>query len=210
MKFIEANALFGRHDPIFSFTEETTSIYNKKDLNKNHVLILHGGADISPSLYNKPLAPKGNGSKRPSLRDRDEWEILDHATKLGIPIIGICRGAQMLCAFDGGELVQHIEGHTHGQHFIKIKETSEKILSNSCHHQMMVSKKWNKILAVSSEDTYGYDENDIRIHIPEVPEIVYFPRLNAIGIQGHPEWQSQNSPFVQVCSKLINQYLLKD
>ena len=107
---IEANVLSPRRLPIFNFTNQATTLDHESQIKDNHVLILHGGGDISPALYNKPVAPRGGGYYKPSHRDQQEWMFIKEAVKQNIPIVGICRGAQMLCAFDGGELVQHIKG----------------------------------------------------------------------------------------------------
>ena len=208
---IEAHALYSSRTPIFNVTtEKGVGLSKPNELTRNHILILHGGADISPALYNKPVAPRGGGYYKPSTRDQQEWDFITRAVELGIPIVGICRGAQMLCAKDGGYLVQHINNHAGSGHEIVDAKHSVVLHSNSCHHQMMVPSKHAEILAVSKEPVYGFDEEDRRFTVKEVPEVVYFPKLNAIGIQGHPEWMSNESPFVRYCSELINNLLLRN
>ena len=123
---IEANALSPRRLPIFNFTNQALTLDTHSELRDNHVLILHGGGDISPALYNKPVAPRGGGYYKPSHRDQQEWMFIKEAVKQNIPIVGICRGAQMLCAFDGGELVQHINNQQHQS------TDSIMILNNVC------------------------------------------------------------------------------
>ena len=179
---IEANVLSPRRLPIFNFTNQATTLDHESQIKDNHVLILHGGGDISPALYNKPVAPRGGGYYKPSYRDQQEWMFIKEAVKQNIPIVGICRGAQMLCAFDGGELVQHINNHAGHSHTIHEVKTGDVYVTNSCHHQMIVKR---------------------------VPEVVYFPQLNALGIQGHPEWMGNGNKFVQYCTSLINSLLLK-
>ena len=51
-------------------------------------------------------------------------------------------------------------------------------------------------------------EDDSKMIVKRVPEVVYFPQLNALGIQGHPEWMGNGNPFVQYCTSLINSLLL--
>ena len=207
--FIEANALSERRMPIFTTSDKGIGVHKPTQLREDHILIIHGGADISPSLYGSKLSQHGCGMETPSVRDQQEWEMITQAVKMGIPIVGICRGAQMLCAFEGGKLVQHIVDHTGRDHKITDKESGEKVISNSCHHQMMVPSKHAKIIASCTQETLGYDDDDKAIFINEVPEIVYFPSIKAIGIQGHPEWAGRSSPFVEYCSRLINNLLLK-
>lgn len=207
---IEANVLSCfRRLPIFNFTNQATTLDHESQIKDNHVLILHGGGDISPALYNKPVAPRGGGYYKPSHRDQQEWAFIKEAVKQNIPIVGICRGAQMLCAFDGGELVQHINNHAGHSHTIHEVKTGDVYVTNSCHHQMMVPSKHAEVIAYCEEDTIGYREDDSKMIVKRVPEVVYFPQLNALGIQGHPEWMGNGNQFVQYCTSLINSLLLK-
>lgn len=80
-------------------------------------LVLSGGADIDPERYGEiPLAT----TDQPR-RDRDAFEIalFREAQRAGIPILGICRGAQLINVALGGSLIQHVPdvvGHTRYQH----------------------------------------------------------------------------------------------
>jgi putative glutamine amidotransferase len=210
MERIEANALSNRGYPIFLTSKEGVGVHKPNDLKDNHILILHGGADISPALYGKPLSRLGAGDHSPSRRDQHEWDLIKAAIERDIPIVGICRGAQMLCAYDGGHLVQHIERHAGDGHLIKDVNTEETVYSNSCHHQMMVPSKHAEVIAYCNKATMGYDENDDPFAVDRVPEVVYFPNIRALGIQGHPEWMHGDTPFVQYCSKLIASLLLRN
>jgi putative glutamine amidotransferase len=69
-------------------------------------LIISGGADIDPSRYGEKPGPH-TVDWRP---DRDAWELalLDAADTASLPVLGICRGMQMLAVHAGGALVQHV------------------------------------------------------------------------------------------------------
>src|SRR5512141_3036075 len=71
-------------------------------------LLLTGGADLDPSHYGEPNA--GSTGIEP---DRDELEAAAWvvAESRGVPVLGICRGFQVMNAFSGGKLVQHVDGH---------------------------------------------------------------------------------------------------
>ena len=175
------------------------------ELKKDHILVLWGGEDIATEIYNqKPN--KFVYSYEKSFRDKEEIQLVQEAIDLDIPILGICRGAQLLCCLTGGSLVQHIEDHTGNTHPV-ITHTEEKLLTNSCHHQMMVPTKDQKILAIA-EETWGRKENNKRIRCLSVPEVVHFPKIRALGIQGHPEWPSMPKPFLHYCESLIISLLL--
>jgi putative glutamine amidotransferase len=69
-------------------------------------LILAGGADIDPGSYGAVPHPK-TGESRPD-RDRFELALTHRALERGIPVLGICRGGQMLNVALGGTLHQHL------------------------------------------------------------------------------------------------------
>jgi len=199
----------GGGDP-FNLIQKTIPLYNPTNISAEGVLLLHGGADIATSIYGQKCN-KHCYANSLSYRDEIELAMIEQARKYEIPIIGICRGAQMLCAVDGGYLVQHIEGHNRGDHTIIDTRTFDMYNGNSCHHQMMQPKDGHKnmVLAETGAPTTGYTEDDQEVIYPSCPEIVYFPRLNAIGIQGHPEWMV-GSKFTKFCASLINEFLYKE
>ncbi|GGZ02590.1 gamma-glutamyl-gamma-aminobutyrate hydrolase family protein [Streptomyces nitrosporeus] len=73
-------------------------------------LVIAGGADIEPGLY---------GAERdfrtgPPVHERDTWELalFRAALEAGVPVLGICRGLQLVNVALGGTLTQHLDGHT--------------------------------------------------------------------------------------------------
>ena len=112
--------------------------------------------------------------------------------------------------YPGGSLIQDISGHTGKSHKVNDLLTKTSYISNSCHHQMMVPPVDAEIIASCFDQTTGYDEYDNKIHIDQIPEVVHFPTIRALGIQGHPEWMSIESPFVRYCTQLIQHFLLKE
>lgn len=69
-------------------------------------LVLQGGADVSPSRYGQePLRPEWAGDL---VRDRYEIELLEGFLARGKPVLGICRGCQLLNVAFGGTLFQDI------------------------------------------------------------------------------------------------------
>lgn len=71
-----------------------------------HALLLAGGPDIDPRQYAARPQP-ATADVRP---ERDAWEsaLLDAALDRDIPVLGICRGAQLLNVAQGGTLHQHV------------------------------------------------------------------------------------------------------
>jgi putative glutamine amidotransferase len=69
-------------------------------------LVLQGGADISPQTYGQqPLQPQWAGD---AVRDRYEIELIEGFLERGKPLLGICRGCQLLNVAFGGSLVQDL------------------------------------------------------------------------------------------------------
>ncbi|MFJ8108655.1 gamma-glutamyl-gamma-aminobutyrate hydrolase family protein [Streptomyces sp. NPDC096132] len=72
-------------------------------------LVIAGGPDVEPVQYGAEPDPRTG----PPARERDAWELalVDAALAAGVPLLGICRGMQLLNVALGGTLTQHIDGH---------------------------------------------------------------------------------------------------
>jgi gamma-glutamyl-gamma-aminobutyrate hydrolase PuuD len=179
-------------------------------------LILWGGEDICPSYYNQKPHPRNQcQSGIPTMRDQNEWKAMRYAKANGIPIIGVCRGAQFLCAFSGGSLIQHVTGH-HSTHNVQVYDDVTTVYeTSSCHHQMMHLKgtdyqllAWTPTsLSKVYEGEDGKTVEEARIKLE--PEVVYFPQTRGLAIQGHPEWMKPDDPFVLWCLDKTQNLLLK-
>jgi len=185
--------------------ETETVVYNKNiDWHKISGVLFTGGADIAPSRYGEKMS--GKDLEMNENRDTAEFEIAEKAFSLYLPILGICRGCQLINVFLGGSLFQHIEGHSkvNGKdslHKVEILEktrlfgiVNEKILEvNSAHHQAI--KSTGKGLRVSARAMDGTIEG---IESSEYP---------FLGVQWHPERLDNEeskkifSAFVKVCSE---------
>lgn len=154
-----------------------------------NLVVFTGGTDISPSLYGKKAHPMTQDSDKP----RDAWEkevfTVAHARK--IPMVGICRGAQFLCAMNGGILVQH---QRHPSRHIMHTDDGLQLEVTSDHHQRAfpwVSGLefrligWSDNLSPFSEGESSEDS----LKGQKEAEIVYYPKTRSLGIQSHPEWQ---------------------
>lgn len=179
---------------------------SEHQLSKGGCLLLWGGEDIWPGLYGQ----RPNSyvyQKQPSRRDLEERRLVHVAIHMSIPIIGICRGAQLICALAGGSLAQHIIGHGRSHSVTLLDEGNAEIRCNSSHHQMMIPPESAKILAVSGATT-GLDQFDEEESHEQVNEVVWFPTINALGIQPHPEWPNSPSEFNSYIERKIKEYIL--
>jgi gamma-glutamyl-gamma-aminobutyrate hydrolase PuuD len=153
-------------------------------------VLLTGGPDVDPELYGEEPHPQ---TQRPRKgRDSFEFAVLDEATKLELPVLAICRGAQALNVFRGGTLYQHLPelpGHEeHGAHGdyssrgvrVQAGSTLAKALGSEeasalCHHHQAVHDIGEGLVAVAWAD-------DGTIEALEDPELPFL-----LGVQWHPE-----------------------
>ncbi|MER7755125.1 gamma-glutamyl-gamma-aminobutyrate hydrolase family protein [Kitasatospora sp. NPDC097643] len=85
-------------------------------------IVLTSGEDLDPALY----GAKPHPCTQPPVRERDRWEwaVLAEALARDLPVLGVCRGMQLMNVHAGGTLIQHLpeavghHGHNlHGGHF---------------------------------------------------------------------------------------------
>lgn len=178
-------------------------------------LVIWGGADISPSIYNEPVGRHTGAGDYPSNRDKIEMAAVDAAIKVGIPMIGVCRGAQLMCAMSGGKLVQDVQNHM-GSHAMRTVD-GRTIITTSVHHQMMYpfnlpDEDYDLIAWAAPARSRSYEGvdagamQDFNGSVLE-PEVVYFHKTHALCIQGHPEFTREDDPFVIYCNDLIREYM---
>ncbi|MFF9897285.1 gamma-glutamyl-gamma-aminobutyrate hydrolase family protein [Streptomyces longispororuber] len=72
-------------------------------------VVVAGGPDVEPSRYGAPRDARTG----PPATERDAWELalIEAALATGTPLLGICRGMQLLNVALGGTLIQHLDGH---------------------------------------------------------------------------------------------------
>lgn len=194
-------------DPYFTHgtNHELVEIAHVNDLKKCDLVILWGGEDIWPGFYGEK--PRYTNAMYKGRRDQTE-EIVFNEVKGKIPILGVCRGAQLMCALSGGKLWQHVDGHTQWHNIRFMDETMPPVMSSSAHHQMLRPTKDMEIVAVADHVRSMSKCSDAGVTIdsnPE-PEIVYMPGVG-LAVQGHPEYHKKESAFTQSCITLVNKYL---
>lgn len=173
---------------------------NPDDLKEGDFLVVWGGADIWPGYYNKGRSSASWADNQPSVRDQVEWALIQRAIELGIPMVGVCRGAQMMCAAAGGFLYQDVKSHG-GTHAVNTFDEKE-FLVNSIHHQMMEPKGTkHEMIAWTPPRSNHYmdviDGEDVTHpagYLEREPEYIYFKDINAHAVQWHPEGLPENSP----------------
>jgi putative glutamine amidotransferase len=152
------------------------------------IIITGGNFDINPSHYGQ----KNMGNVRILREDRTRFELnlLQRAWEKGMPILGICGGAQLINVFRGGTLSQHVEGHER-------KSRQEPI----CSHEVQLKgllKKWfvNQTLHVNSTHHQAIDQlgTGLKIAAQAMDGVIEAVETTSatkqdfcIGVQWHPE-----------------------
>jgi len=177
-------------------------------------LLLQGGADVSPTMYGQtPLKSEWGGD---IVRDRYEIELIEGFLTRGKPVLGICRGAQLINVSFGGTLVQdiasqrpqaraHVDAALYDQlqHALRIQpgtrmaaiySDAEDVFVNSIHHQAIDRLGGDlEAEAFSSED--GIVEA-IRVRGPAF----------VVGVQWHPEFHWHRTDLLDP-EPLLNAFL---
>lgn len=173
-------------------------------------LLLPGGGDMDPKFYGQERIP---ACGEPNLlRDAAEPLLLRAFLAADKPVLGICRGIQVMNAVLGGDLYQDIkpfEHLPHNGHWAKVHTVTvrrgtllsrilgqDTVLVNSQHHQAVDRVAPGFTLAALSEDGI--------VEAIEKPDARF-----CLGVQWHPEWLSDADPamqslfdaFVNACSK---------
>ncbi len=148
-------------------------------------LVIAGGPDVEPVRYGAERDPRTG----PPARARDAWELalIEAALAARVPLLGICRGMQLLNVALGGTLVQHLDGHAEvpgvfGRHPVKpvpgtlyAGVVPEQTSVPTYHHQAVDRLGSGLVASAHAED--GTVE---AVELPSAEGWV-------LGVQWHPE-----------------------
>lgn len=154
-------------------------------------LVLTGGADVEPARYGRTAHPS---TVTRAARDDAEFALVDAALAASMPVLGVCRGMEVLNVALGGTLVQHLPdtgttAHqpaiaTFGRTVVTLAEGSRAaaILGNEtdcrCYHHQAVDSLGDGLCAV------GWAA-DGTVEAVELPGDRF-----VLGVQWHPEQDS--------------------
>ena len=168
-------------------------------------LLLPGGWDVDPARYGEKPDSKV-GDIDPEL-DETELRLFKQAHDQQLPVLGICRGQQVINVAMGGSLVQHLEGHEvrafgrkHLAHTAEVDPASElgqavggrEIQVNSLHHQAVRSLAPGLHQSATGEDgtIEGLESDDGLI----------------VAVQCHPEELTGDLPWA---SRLFERFVAR-
>ena len=163
---------------------------NAEVVSKLDGVVLSGGADVDPAIHSPEEDP--SLSKFEPGRDSHEFEILNKAIEKDVPVLGICRGIQVINVHAGGTLFQDIPDHAnikkpYDDRHHKVRFKTDSILSdiygseievNSLHHQAI-----NKI--AEGIEVVGWSSGGEATE--EVIEAIEVDNSRILAVQWHPE-----------------------
>ena len=201
--YIEAVYLAGGTPLLIAQINEDDYIEHMLDIIDG--LLIPGGVDVHPKFYGEPIF-RNCGTINEDL-DHFEFNIIQRAHRRGLPILGICRGLQVLNVAFGGSLYQDIQYYplldetiTHAQdrqripeyqpvHSVKLKVGSrlfdvfedEEVMVNSYHHQFIKDcAPIFEVVATSPDDIIeGIESKEDNF---------------VVGVQWHPEKMFKQNP----------------
>ncbi|MGN6085627.1 gamma-glutamyl-gamma-aminobutyrate hydrolase family protein [Trinickia sp.] len=177
-------------------------------------LLLQGGADVSPQTYAaSDMRPEWPGDR---VRDMYELELLYEFIESGKPVLGVCRGCQLINVAFGGTLYQDIatevptagvhvsEFYDQHRHSVRFPDGSSlasmfpgrrEAVVNSIHHQAV--------------KTLGRDLNIEAVSAGDgLIEAVRYRRAPfVVGVQWHPEFHRAGGPELLDCTPLLDTFL---
>jgi gamma-glutamyl-gamma-aminobutyrate hydrolase PuuD len=177
-------------------------------------LVLQGGADVSPQTYHEaPARPEWTGDRA---RDLYELELLHEFVEAGKPVLGICRGCQLINVAFGGSLYQDIatnlvdaQAHVHpdydahrhavvfppGSSLANLFPGVTRPIVNSIHHQA-VKRLGRDIRVEAVSDPDG------------VVEAIRYDRADFVmGLQWHPEFHRAGGVDLLDCTPVLDEFL---
>lgn len=152
-------------------------------------LLIPGGYDLHSYYLHEPVHE--SCTFYDSLQDHFDFYCIDLFVRHEKPILGICRGMQLLNVYLGGNLLQHIDAQAHApSHIHNIQLTSRSFLHqlypntvsvNSYHHQVVGHLGKGLIASAHSDEAYV--------------EAIEHVNHKIFGVQWHPELQKDDQLF---------------
>lgn len=176
-------------------------------------LYLTGGSDINPSTYDEE--PHLKLEKVEHGRDDYEKEVIKYAFKNKVPILGVCRGSQLLNSFTDGHMYQDLESQYEGDDLIQHRQQSPRdylqhsvlIDEGSLMHKIVGTTKI-RVNSHHHQANKDVDDKDFAItgRAPDgVIEVIESKSDSfVLGLQFHPE---DSYKFDEPSEKIIRAFI---
>jgi len=181
-------------------------------------ILIPGGLDVHPSRYNEKEFHKLEAVD-PKL-DALEFRVLNYARKNELPVLGICRGCQILNVFYGGSLYQDIPSQFKGNTRVQHREQLDLLVythSVACYHDIQLKKgtRLHHMLEKNTLEVNTYHHQAVKDLAPGfvvntrscdglVEGIEHNGNLFILGTQFHPEKMRDDRP---VFNKIFHEFI---
>ncbi len=165
-------------------------------------IILSGGGDVHPSLYGGDSNYPGNYSL-----DRDETEksLLEIALEEDLPVLGICRGMQLINVHFGGKLIQSLNS-----------DVENAVNHIGTKHQVTVAQDsitdalGVNTIEVNSYHNQGFTEHQLSTELvsfaiaeDQTIEGIYHPKYALAAVMWHPDRSSPTIPLDELLTRVF-------
>ena len=171
-----------------------------QDFDSIGLLVLSGTGSIRPEVYGgEPVT----GQRYDTLGENQCISGCMMAKARGIPVLGVNRGAQLLCVANGGNIEQGAKGHSaiyHGVACLSALDSPESDTPYHTENRLIYAAPSDHTESILPEDT-GHrlvgvsPEND--------PEVVYWPDTQSLAILPQFDWMDHGAPFFLQCMEYI-------
>lgn len=187
--YAEYLAQFGFQLFVLPLLSDIQTIYHMHP----EMVLLPGGGDVPAEYYDSSVDVIAQCN-----RDLMEKKLISFAIDNNIPLLGICRGMQMINGFLGGKLTRCLEQSysVASNHYIQICNSESICEVNSFHRDVIQLNSLSEELeAIAFHENYKHIEAFVGIKHP------------ILGLQWHPERMDKNTPCREYSDKLITKLI---
>jgi putative glutamine amidotransferase len=157
-------------------------------------IVLTGGPDVAPGLYGEEVMPECGEIQ--TFRDELEYRLLDRVLDEDLPVLGVCRGEQVLNVFMGGTLYQDLACQMPGS----INHAMQPPYEVPCHKvvldegeplEVLLGCDWLPVNSIHHQAVKDVAPELVPLahSLDGVIEGVWMPGKRFVwGVQWHPEW----------------------
>jgi len=159
-------------------------------------VLLTGGGDVDPERWK---GPSDSSVMVSAERDEFEFALLEAALEAGVPVLGICRGLQVINVFLGGTLVPHLEWAEGDGHSKRTRDRTERRHRVDCDPGSMLHHLYGPTTMVNSFHHQAVDQPGTALQITArsedgTVEGVEHESGKVLGVQWHPEMLAELEP----------------
>lgn len=160
-------------------------------------LIVSGGHDVDPRVYGRE--PTETTTRLDPGRDAFELGLIEAALQVGIPVLGVCRGAQLLNVARGGTLVDELVNVQEIEHTRIVYPPETRVHPVSCEPGSVLHGLYGDTVDVNSFhhqsiDAVGRDVSITAVAGDGTVEAIEIGD-SAVGVQWHPEMLTEPDPL---------------